>query len=120
MLYLLTLITAALLAAGQALWKSAAIALPALQKNNSIFQAIIKVLLSAKFIAGAFLYVVATLIYLWLFSKFPFSAVQITLISASLALAVLISHFIFKENLYLINYLGVLIILVGVSLATKK
>jgi drug/metabolite transporter (DMT)-like permease len=120
MLYLMTIVTAFLLSVGQALWKSAALGFSALQKENTLIGAILKVMFSVKFIAGALVYLIATLIYLWLFSKYPFSAVQITLISASLVLSVVISRFIFKETLNPINYLGIVIILLGVFLATKR
>ncbi|MEI6266714.1 MAG: hypothetical protein WCP14_02390 [bacterium] len=121
MLYLLTIFTAALLATGQMFWKKAAVTYPTLIADHlSPTSAALRVIFSTKFFIGAFLYVVATLIYLWLFSKYPYYIVQTTLMVTSLVLTAAISVFIFKEELSLINLLGISIILFGVFLVSAK
>ncbi|HBG81386.1 TPA: hypothetical protein DDW69_00940 [candidate division CPR2 bacterium] len=115
MQYLLSAITALLLAIGQSLWKLSAAAFNN-QGDESLIKAISKVIFTPNFIIGAFLYIVATMLYLWLFSKYPFYAVQILLVSFSLIFSLLVSNFIFKEQINLVNYLGIPLILIGAVL----
>jgi drug/metabolite transporter (DMT)-like permease len=121
MLYIQTIITALLLAAGQSLWKMAALKFPIYQNEGlSLFVSGFKTLFSVYFISGAFLYILATLIYLWLFSKYPFYAVQVSLVSFSIIFSLIISRFIFKESVALINYFGIVLVLIGVILVIWK
>lgn len=120
MVYFLTLVTSFLLATGQTFWKKAALSFPENQKTYPLLKAVALVIFSPKFLIGALLYVMATLIYLWLFSKYPFYIVQISMVSFSVILSVLISYFIFKEQLSPLNYFGVLLIIIGIILVTKK
>lgn len=121
MLYLLTLVAAVVLAGGQALWKTAAVGYPKLiTEGIPTFRAAITVLLSPSFIFGAILYVIATLIYLWLFSKYPYYQVQIILVSFSILASLMISRFIFKETFNLVNLVGMLLIIAGAALVTWK
>ncbi len=115
------MITTALLSAGQALWKRAAINFPVYIKEGSpLFKAVLQVLLSGYFISGAILYVVATLIYLWLFSKYPYFSVQLTMVSLAVVFSLLVSYFIFKEHISIVNFFGIPLILAGVILVTWK
>jgi drug/metabolite transporter (DMT)-like permease len=118
MLLVFTSIVAGLLVIGQALWKSSAMAIS--NGSFSIINLITKVLLTPKFILGACLYVIATLAYVWLFSKFPYYAVQMSLVSFSLVFSFLISYFIFKESFSVSNFLGLALLIVGVILITWK
>lgn len=119
MLYIFLFITALLLASGQSLWKKAAINFPIYLKNNTpLIPAIFKVIFSKFFIIGAFLYIIATLIYLWLFSKYPFYTVQISLVAFVIILSLIISNIIFKESINTINYIGVSLVLIGIILVT--
>lgn len=121
MLYFLTAITGLMLSAAQSLWKTSAVNFPRLTASGmSTVNAAIQVFFSLKFISGALLYVLATLLYVWLFSKYPFYAVQISLVSFSIIFSLIISNVIFKENLQLMNYLGIPLILIGVSLVVWK
>jgi len=121
MLYIETIITALLLAAGQSLWKMAALKFPIYQNEGlSLFVSGFKTLFSVYFISGAFLYVLATLIYLWLFSKYPFYTVQVSLVSFSIIFSLIISRFIFKESVSLINYFGIVLVLIGVFFVVWK
>lgn len=119
MLYIYTLSVASFLVVAQALWK---ISTKALDSNApfSLASMFNKVLFTPQFIIGGILYVAATLIYVWLFSKFPYYQVQLTLITFSLILSTLVSSLFFKEYLLPINYLGIFILLLGVLLVTFK
>lgn len=121
MLYLFTVLTALLLAVGQMFWKKAAVTYPELISNNvSSGSAAFQVIFSSKFFVGAFLYVVATLLYLWLFSRYPYYIVQTTLLVTSLVLTAMFSVLIFKEELTPLNLLGIAVILLGVFLVSAK
>ncbi|PIP31067.1 hypothetical protein COX25_01360 [bacterium (Candidatus Howlettbacteria) CG23_combo_of_CG06-09_8_20_14_all_37_9] len=121
MLYIFSAITALLLATAQSLWKTSTNNFPEYTKNGlTLFQAAIKVLFSLHFISGAFLYIIATLIYLWMFSNYSFYAVQISIVSFAIIFSFLISHFVFKETANLTNYLGIPLILLGVLLIIWK
>jgi drug/metabolite transporter (DMT)-like permease len=121
MVFIYTAITAILLSLGQALWKIAALKFPLHQKDGlSSFEATTKVLLSYHFILGAIIYVLATLLYLWLFSKYPFFIVQITLVSFAIVFSLTIATLLFRENISLINLIGIPLIILGALLATWK
>jgi drug/metabolite transporter (DMT)-like permease len=119
-MYFYVFIVAIFLATAQTLWKIAGNNYASLAKDFSSLAAILKTAFSPQFIAGAILYVVATAIYVWLFSRYTFFAVQVTLISTSVILAALISYFFFKENPSPINIFGLVVIIVGIVLATQK
>jgi drug/metabolite transporter (DMT)-like permease len=112
-------LTALLLVIGQSLWKVASKAFLVF-KGKSLFTVLFKLILSWQFILGGVFYVVATLLYVYLFSKFPYFAVQLTLVSFSIIFSLLVSTYVFKEGLGLINYIGAFIIILGVVLVTWK
>lgn len=119
MIVIYTFFVATMLVTGQALWKSAAMALtPGMP--FSINNYLIKVLLTPKFIIGGIIYVFATLVYVWLFSKFPYYQVQLTLVTLSLILSVGVATLLFKEQLSPVNYIGIFILIIGVFLITRK
>lgn len=119
MLYVIAAFTALLLATGQSLWKKAAGGFSSFSMS-SLLPSLAKIFLSPYFLIGAVLYVTATAIYVWLFSKYSFSAVQISLVSFSIIFTLFISNLFFKEHLELINYIGVPILLIGVLLITWR
>jgi drug/metabolite transporter (DMT)-like permease len=119
-MYIFIFIVAFLLATAQALWKMAGNDYATLVKNTELTIAIFQTAISAKFIGGAILYIAATAIYIWLFSRYSFFSVQVTLISTSVILSVLISYFIFKEIPSSLNILGIAIILIGITLANLR
>ncbi len=120
-LYIYTVITALLLVTGQSLWKTAAGSYNVYLKNGaSLFKALVMVLFSGKFLIGVAVYIIATFFYLWLFSRYHFYTVQVTLISFSIIFSLFVSYLIFKESMSIINYWGVILIIVGVFLVTWK
>lgn len=121
MIYVYTALTALILATGQTYWKKAALGFSMLKgAGRSLPQSILGTIFSLNFVVGAFLYITATVVYLWLFSKYPFSIVQITMISFGLILSTAISLIIFKENLTLLNFVGVGVIIIGVFLVAWR
>lgn len=116
MFYIYTLIAAVLLVAAQSFWKNASSSLGVSLSLKTLYSLIV----TPSFLVGALLYVLATLIYIWLFSKYPYFSVQITLITFSVIFTLLVARLVFKEDLILINYLGVPLLVLGVVLATWK
>lgn len=116
-LYLFSAITALLLVCGQSLWKLAA---NNLDKSAPLIPSLLKVLFTVQFIGGAILYVIATLAYVWMFSKYQYSSVQLSLISFSIILSSLMAILFFKEHFLPINFLGIAILILGLFLVTWK
>lgn len=114
MIIILTAIVALMLSAAQALWRVAA------RRDGITLATLPKVLFSPYFIAGAALYVVATLVYLYLQSKYDFSHVQAILVSLSLIASFTIAYIFFSEKFTTVNMLGVLLLLTGVYLILRK
>jgi drug/metabolite transporter (DMT)-like permease len=113
MVYLLLLLNVILLVSGQMLWKIGASSI-----NEWGFQTIIYLLRSPYFIGGGVLYVFATFIWMYIISKMPFS-VAYPIQSLSYALGVIMAYFIFKEQVDMSQWLGVLVIIFGVYLIAK-
>lgn len=120
MIYLLTFITALIMASGQTFWKKAAVSYSLLISSGNSMDALLKTLLSLNFIFGAFLYVCATMVYLWLMSRYPFFVVQISMVAFSIILALFIASIIFREHVSLINYFGVLLVISGIFFVVWK
>jgi drug/metabolite transporter (DMT)-like permease len=113
MTYFLLLINVFLLVGGQMLWKVGASSI-----NEWGVGTIFYLLRSPFFIGGGLLYVVATFIWMYVISKMPFS-VAYPIQSLSYALGVIMAYFLFKEQVDLTQWLGVLVIIFGVYLIAK-
>lgn len=118
---LLPILAAIILVVAQASWKKAfSSASFALSANFLLSKQFFSIILSPYFIFGSFLYVAATIFYMYLFSRFTFYSVQSIMLVTSITLTFLISAYIFKEpiTLYKIGGLGLLIL--GIILIFKK
>jgi drug/metabolite transporter (DMT)-like permease len=113
MIYFLLLVNVLLLVSGQMLWKVGASSI-----NEWGIQTIFYLLRSPSFIGGGLLYVVATFIWMYIISKMPFS-VAYPVQSLSYALGVICAYFIFKEQVQVTQWLGVIVIIFGVYLIAK-
>jgi drug/metabolite transporter (DMT)-like permease len=113
MTYFLLLINVFLLVGGQMLWKVGASSI-----NEWGVGTIFYLLRSPFFIGGGLLYVIATFIWMYVISKMPFS-VAYPIQSLSYALGVIMAYFLFKEQVDLTQWLGVLVIIFGVYLIAK-
>lgn len=121
MFYLFAVIVAALLVSGQSLWKVGVEKIhfeltPSFFFSHKIFGLIF----SPYVLLGLVLYVFATLLYLNMLAKYPYSHVQAAVIPLSLLASFIIAYFIFSEHFSILNMLGALIILVGIGLVTIK
>lgn len=116
MIYILSIIFASLLVLAQTSWK---IGVDLTKTSNATLgvKQVFSALLSLNFIFGAFIYVVATLLYLYLVSKYKFSTVQTLAIPLSLIFSILVSSTVFNEHITQKTILGVIIIVIGIITA---
>ncbi len=117
---LLTIFTTILIAIAQVLWKIG------LEKiggfyltEQTIFQNIIRVGFSIYILSGLVLYALATVIFLYLLNQYPISLI-VPLSSISFIFTMIAGIVIFKEQVNYINWIGAIVILIGVFLITKK
>ena len=118
---LLPILAASILVVAQAAWKKAfSSASFTFSINFLLSKQFLSIVLSPYFIFGGFLYVAATIFYMYLFSRFTFYSVQSVMLVTSITLSFLISAYAFKEpiTLYKIGGLGFLIF--GILLIFKK
>jgi drug/metabolite transporter (DMT)-like permease len=112
--FLLVLLNITLLVTGQTLWK---LGIPKGTPLNSVGK-IIMVMFSPWVMAGLALYVVATVIWIYLLSKLPLSLLY-PMQSLAYVAAVIVSIVVFHEHVSLMRWIGVAIILVGVGFVVK-
>lgn len=118
MIFILTsLLFTLLLVLAQVLWK---FAVTSSMSNGFEINKISQLLIDAKVILGIVLYIVATLIYFYLQSKYQFSRVQLVVIPLSLVLSIFAGMIFFNEKLGIVNYFGVIIIFIGIFLVVAK
>ena len=115
---LLLPVVALLLVTAQAIWRSAVV-------NDKIFSgslaaAIVNATTNPKMWLGGLLYVATTILYLFLFSKFKFFIVQISVTAMALIIATAVSHFIFHEEITIMNLAGLLLVMIGLGLVVQK
>lgn len=103
-----------LLVAGQTLWKYG------LQSRDlTNLKSVLIAMFSPWVIAGIVLYVVATVIWIYLLNKLSLSLLY-PLQSLAYVAAIFVSIFLFHEHVPPLRWVGVAIILVGVSLVAVK
>ena len=67
---------------------------------------------------GILLYAIATLLYLYLLSRYKFTIVQSLAIPLSLIFSIFVATTFFNDSLSVLNYTGLLAVLIGVLLIT--
>jgi len=111
--YVLMFVNIIFLLTGQFFWK---------QSVSKVTQwnmgTLLQVLLTPSFLAGAALYVVATMIWLYIISKIPFS-VAYPMQSITYIGGMVIAYIVFKEHVSLTQWAGAAIIIFGVYLIAK-
>jgi drug/metabolite transporter (DMT)-like permease len=111
---ILSLLNALLLVSGQVFWKYGMVG----QEFNTA-EKIIKVLFSPLILVGIFVYVVATVLWLYILSKADISYVY-PLTSIVHIIMFFCAIFIFKEHIQLTRWVGVFLITVGVCFVGIK
>lgn len=121
MFYLLSILVAAQLVLGQTFWKIGASQASFTPSLSYIFsERGLKFFLSPYILGGAFIYIVATVIYMGMLAKYEYSAVQGAVLPLSLVAAFIVARFFFGEKLTLETLFGLVLLLVGVVLVTKR
>ncbi|RTR36415.1 hypothetical protein EKG37_02340 [Robertmurraya yapensis] len=115
MKYLLIILNICFLVFGQTAWK---LGLENLQLQGSVFQKFFQIIFSPLIIMGFVLYALATVIWMYLLSKLPLSFLY-PLQSLAYVLALIISFYLFKENIPITRWIGTGVILIGVYLIVK-
>jgi len=87
--------------------------------TQTVFQNIIRIGFSLYILSGLVMYVIATVVFLFLLNQYPISLV-VPLSSISFIFTMIAGIIIFKEQVNYINWIGAAIILIGVFLITKK
>ncbi|MGF6353648.1 drug/metabolite transporter (DMT)-like permease [Paenibacillus sp. 4624] len=113
MYVILLLVNVVFLTSGQVLWK-----MSVRNIGNFNLSSLFSVLLSPYFIMGGFLYVMATLIWIYLLTKLPLSTLY-PMQSLAYVFGLLAGYFIFHEFISFQKIIGVAIILIGVYFIAK-
>ena len=113
MVYILAIFIALCLAGGQALWGLSVKSVDD-STTHSVYELLLKVIASPKFWFGVVLYVIGTGLYLILLSKAKFFSIQFGMTAVVLTFSLFVSYFIFKEQVSVLNMVGVVLILAGI------
>lgn len=115
MLVFYAIAVAIMISAGQAFWKVSSSA----AEGVSTFEKLLKTGLEPTFWAGALLYAVATLAYIYLLGKYSYHQVQLTIIGTTLVSSIIIASVVFNEVISPTAYLGAVLIIIGVMLVVS-
>ena len=114
---ILVFTTVALVVSSQSLWKYK---LLQLQENNlSLLAKYIELAKSPIFWIGMLGYIIATIMWIYILSIYDFSLVH-PLNSMGYILALLIGHFFFYEKVGLNRIAGVIAIIIGIIILTRR
>ena len=113
--YVLILTNIICLVLGQTSWKYG---LENIQLHGSIVQKFFQIVFSPLILLGFALYVIATIIWMYLLSKLPLSFLY-PLQSLAYVLAFLIAMFLFKEQIPMTRWIGMGVIMFGIYLIVR-
>jgi drug/metabolite transporter (DMT)-like permease len=113
--YILILSNIVCLVLGQTCWK---IGLESLHLHGNLLQKLFQVVFSPFIFLGFVLYILATVIWMYLLSRLPLSFLY-PLQSIAYILALFVGVFLFKEHIPVTRWIGTGIILLGVYLIVK-
>lgn len=120
MLFVYGILVAVQIVLGQILWKMGVEKVGAGLSIEYFFSSkILSLLTSPYIIVGVISYVMATLIFMTLLAKYPYTELQSVVVSSSLIATFLAASLIFHERISLVNILGLVLLIAGVLLITK-
>lgn len=119
MIYIYSFITSLIIITAQILWKKASSSGGPIELSNINKDLLIDLFFSTYFIVGTLLYVVGVFLFVWLLSKYQFSTVQITITSLTIVLGLIVAGVIFKEEINILDMVGVILIVLGIFLVNK-
>lgn len=116
MQYLFTLLFATLLVIAQSSWKVFVDRHKELFSDGIQITKLIPALFSFYFLVGLIIYVVATLLYMYMLSRYSFSMVQGLAIPLTLIFSMVVAVVFFGDRLTVINITGIALIALGIVL----
>lgn len=122
MIYIFGILFSVLIVVGNSLYKLAVEAANFEPTPDFFFsRKMISFVTSWQLLGGLAFFLVATGISFWMLTKFDFSAIQAVTVPVVMGLSFAAGAFVFNEDsLSLINYVGLIIIIVGVILAAQR
>lgn len=118
---ILPIFASIILVTAQALWKTAFSSVVFTFTKDFFFsKTFLSLIFSPYFIGGAFLYVGATVFYIYLFNRFSFYSVQSIMLVTSITLSFLISSYIFHEGVTIHKLIGLALLVSGIVVVYKK
>lgn len=115
MKYALILLNIMCLVFGQTAWKYG---LQNIQLHGSMINKFFQIVFSPLILIGFVLYILATVIWMYLLSKLPLSFLY-PLQSIAYVFALFVAFYLFKEQIPLTRWIGTGVILIGVYLVVK-
>ena len=116
MIIVLSILAALLIVCGQALWKSAVSDVTQVHASLLSAGGVEHLLRSPKLYLGALIYIIATLGYIYLLSRYKYFQVQSLVVGGSLVLTLVLASGLFQEHVSVPNVVGVALILFGAVL----
>lgn len=116
MIVILSLLAALLIVFGQALWKSAVTEVTQVHINLLSVEGVTQLLRTPKLYLGVIVYIIATLGYIYLLSKYKYFQVQSLVVGGSLLLTLTLAGLVFHEQISTLNMFGVILIVLGAIL----
>ena len=117
--YILALVVALMLVAGQSLWKHG-VTVMHIDKHAALLKKLLVVGLNPYILLGLVIYGVATVLYIYVIGRFAYGSSYALIVSLSLIFASASAMVLFNEKLSAVNLCGVVVILLGVFLVLFK
>lgn len=114
MIYILVIINILLLVSGQMLWK-----IGMAKIDNLTVTTLLQALFTPHIFGGIVLYGIATLLWLYILAKAEFSVVY-PLQSLAYALGVVVAIWVFKEQVPMVRWIGVAMIIAGAFIIARS
>jgi len=120
-MFLLLVASVLVTVCAQLLIKKGTLALGDLQFSfSNILSLIPKILQNVWLMVGLFFFGVAFLLWIFILSKFQLNIAYPVVVSLNLCLIAVVSWFLFKESLSLIQILGIVVVVMGIFLLFTK
>lgn len=121
MLYISGLGFALFIVAGQALYNAAVHKVGfELNLDFLLSKRLLDLLLSWQFLLGMALFLTATGINLWMYTRYEFSSVQAVVVPLVLMFSFVAGYWFFKDEISVVNMIGFFVLIAGVILATIR
>jgi drug/metabolite transporter (DMT)-like permease len=118
MQYLLVIGVALMLVTGQSLWKYGVMHVDLV--SGDLMRKVLALAFSPAILLGCFVYVIATVLYIYTIGKYEYAVSYAMIVTFSLIFATIVASSVFHEKLSPINLLGMLVLLIGVALLLKR